>query len=86
MKQYQSSLKEHGIIQSMSQKGNCLDNAVAEGFFGKLKTEFYYCNNLGSVEAFTEELKEYIRYYNKDRIKAALNGLSPIDYGLLNAA
>ena len=86
MKQYQSNLKSHGITQSMSRKGNCLDNAIAEGFFGKLKNEFYYCNSFDSVESFIKELKEYIRYYNEDRIKAALGGLSPVEYRLANTA
>ena len=86
MRQYQDNLAQHGIIQSMSRKGNCLDNAIAEGFFGKLKTEFYYCNTFDSVETFIRQLKEYINYYNKNRIKATLNGLSPVDYRLSNAA
>ena len=42
MEKYQKRLAEKGIIQSMSRKGNCLDNACAENFFGLLKTEFFY--------------------------------------------
>ena len=72
-KHYQKMLKEKGIRQSMSRKGNCLDNACAENFFGLLKTEL-----LHSIEHFIQELHEYIEWYNNKRIK--LNGLSPIDF------
>ena len=82
-KQYQKSLKEHNIIQSMSRKGNCLDNCIVEGFFGKLKNEFYYGEEFKSIEEFIIKLNEYIEYYNYKRIKTALR-TSPVDYRLRN--
>lgn len=83
---YTQMLKDKGIIQSMSRKGNCLDNCMAENFFGLLKTEFYYMNKFCSVEEFKKALIEYITYYNTERIKMGLNGLSPIEFRAQNAA
>jgi putative transposase len=80
MGQYQQTLKDHGITQSMSRKGNCLDNAVMENFFGLLKVEFFYRKKFESVDAFSRGLHEYIHYYNHDRIKEKLKGLSPVMY------
>jgi transposase InsO family protein len=77
---YQQALKEQGITQSMSRKGNCLDNAVMENWFGIMKTEFYYQKKFESVQSFKKELNEYIHYYNHDRIKQKLKGLSPVQY------
>ena len=82
MKRYQRTLYEKGIIQSMSRKGNCLDNAVMENFFGHLKSELLYLQKFLSIEHFISELHEYIQYYNNDRIKLKLNGLSPVQYRL----
>lgn len=78
--QYRHKLNEHGVKQSMSRKGNCLDNAAMESFFGTLKAEFFYLKRFESVEELKEGLEEYIHYYNHDRIKQKLNGLSPVDY------
>lgn len=80
MKQYRYRLKKKGIIQSMSRKGNCLDNAVMENFFGILKSELLYLQSFDSIEHFIEELHKYIYYYNHYRIKAKLKGLSPVEY------
>lgn len=77
---YQKKLKEKGIIQSMSRKGNCLDNAVIENFFGLLKTEMFYKKDFDSTEQLIQEIEEYIEYYNNQRIKSKLHGLSPIAY------
>lgn len=76
-KQYQRMLKKKGIIQSMSRKGNCLDNAVMENFFGLLKTELLYLQEFDSMEHFVAELIEYMDYYNNHRIKEKLKGLPP---------
>jgi transposase InsO family protein len=78
--QYQRALELRGIKQSMSRKGNCLDNATMESFFGTLKSEFFYLNRFDSVDELKTGLDEYIRYYNHDRIKAKLGGLSPVEY------
>jgi len=80
MKPYQKMLKEKGIQQSMSRKANCYDNSVMENFFGILKTEFYNDQVFASIEQFTQELSEYIDYYNNSRIKVKLNGLSPVQF------
>jgi transposase InsO family protein len=80
MKQYQYLLKEKGIIQSMSRKGNCLDNAIIENFFGVLKSELFYIKKFRTIEELKSEIKKYIDYYNNDRIKSNLNKMSPIKY------
>ena len=79
-KQYQRRLKEKGIVQSMSQKGNCLDNAIMENFFGLLKSELLYLREFKDINEFRDELEKYIYYYNNHRIKGKLKGLSPVQY------
>lgn len=79
-KQYQKMLKDKGIRQSMSRKGNCLDNAVMENFFGLLKTELLYLQDFDSLDQFCTELEDYIDYYNNRRIKLKLNGLTPAQH------
>jgi len=64
----------------MSRKGNCLDNAAIESFFGTLKSEFFYLNRFDSLEALDKGLKKYIHYYNHKRIRLKLRGLSPVEY------
>ena len=81
-KQYQKRLKDKGIQQSMSRKGNCLDNSVMENFFGLLKSELLYLKDFESIEEFKVELEDYINYYNNKRIKEKLKGLSPVQYRL----
>ena len=76
-RQYQRMLREKGIRQSMSRKGNCLDNAVIENFFGLLKSELLYLQDFQSMEHFKQELIDYLDYYNNRRIKAKLKGLPP---------
>jgi putative transposase len=80
MKQYQTILKQNGIQQSMSRKGNCLDNAVMENFFGTLKSELFYLNKYESITHLKKDINKYIKYYNNDRIKLNLNGMSPVQY------
>ena len=80
MKNYQHKLTTHKIRQSMSRKGNCLDNAVMENFFGILKSELLYIQEFESMEHFVQELHDYIYYYNYRRIKQKLKGLSPVQY------
>lgn len=80
MKEYQRVLQENNITQSMSRKGNCLDNAVMENFFGRLKVEMFYGEKFDSVEDFIQKLTEYLNYYNYKRISLKLNGLSPVQY------
>jgi len=80
MAKYQAKLKQRGIIQSMSRKGNCLDNSDIENFFGLLKSELFYLQKFDSVEHFKQELVNYIHWYNTKRIKSNLKGLSPVEY------
>ena len=80
MPQYRRCLDSRAITQSMSRKGNCHDNASMESFFGTLKSEFFYLNTFSSIEELQVGIDEYIEYYNQDRIKLKLKGLSPIDY------
>jgi len=80
MKQYQHLLKDKGITQSMSRKGNCLDNAIIENFFGILKSELFYIQKFENVEELKHKIKQYIDYYNNERIKSNLNKMSPIQY------
>lgn len=80
MRHYQQQLKQHGLRQSMSRKGNCLDNASMESFFGILKSECFYGEKFNSVEELEQTVKEYIHYYNHERIKVKLKGLSPVQY------
>lgn len=82
MKQYQKMLTKKGIRQSMSRKGNCLDNSLAENFFGLLKTELFYAKEYTNIDELEKDIIEYIKYYNKNRIKLKLNGMSPVNYRL----
>ena len=61
-------------------KGNCLDNAVMENFFGHLKEEMYYRWDYRNVEELENAVNEYITYWNQKRIKLSLGGLSPVEY------
>lgn len=85
MKSYQRALEKKGVLQSMSRKGNCLDNAVMENFFGILKSELFYVKKYTSVEELKTDIKSYIEYYNNDRIKMKLNAKSPVQYRTLAA-
>lgn len=86
LKQYTGKLKENKIFQSMSRKGNCLDNSPMENFFGILKQEMYYGRIYRSYEELEKAIKKYIKYYNEKRIKDKLGYLSPVEYRLLKAA
>lgn len=78
--EYQRYLREHNIIQSMSRKGNCMDNGAMENFFGRLKVEMFYGEKFSSVEDFIDKLHSYIYYYNNERISLKLKGMSPVQY------
>ena len=82
MAAYRQILAEHGIIQSMSRKGNCLDNAAMESFFGRLKTECFYGREFNTREEIVNAVRDYLDYYNHRRIQLKLKGLSPIQYRL----
>ena len=77
---YRRILAEHGIIQSMSRKGNCLDNTAMESFFGRLKTECFYGREFKIKEEIVDAARDYWDYYNHRRIQLKLKGPSPIQY------
>jgi putative transposase len=80
MKAFQDELRKHKIRQSMSRKGNCLDNAVIENFFAILKSELFYIQQFKSYESLQKAIIDYVHYYNHDRIKLKLNNMSPVQY------
>lgn len=80
MRAYHQILAENDIKASMSRKGNCLDNAAMESFFGRLKVECFYGKRFKTVGEIERAVMDYVRYYNEERIQLKLNGLSPIQY------
>lgn len=80
MKAYQERVKSLGMVQSMSRKGNSLDNSPTENFFGRLKTEMFYPKeyNFKSLKELKETIEEYIEYYNNERIVSRLQA-TPIE-------
>ena len=82
MQEYHKALKDKGIIQSMSRKGNCLDNSPMENFFGKMKNEMFYGfeYTFKSLDELQIAMEDYIEYYNNQRIITKLKGLTPVEY------
>ena len=82
MQEYHNALEEKGIIQSMSRKGNCLDNSPMENVFGKMKNEMFfgYEYTFNTLEELKKEMEDYISYYNNQRITEKLKGLTPVEY------
>ena len=79
MRGYQNILRENGIQQSMSRKGDCLDNSATESFFGWLKTECYYGKRFEMFKQLEKTIHEYIHYYNHERIQGKPKWLSPVN-------
>lgn len=77
---YRCMLTDNGLVQSMSRKGNCLDNAAMESWFATLKTECFYLNRYDSIEQLKPAIGQFIHYYNHQRIRLKLKGLSPVQY------
>jgi transposase InsO family protein len=77
---YREVLQQRSVTPSMSRRGNCLDNAVMESFFGTLKAEFYHLNHFRDLEDLQLGIRRYIHYYNHERIRLKLGGLSPLEY------
>lgn len=80
MQPYRAMLARRGVQQSMSRRGNCFDNAVIESFFGTLKTEYFHFAAPSCIDALQAGVHDYIHYYNHERIKLGLQGLSPVEY------
>ena len=80
MPSYQRLLAKNRISQSMSRKGNCLDNAAMESFFGRMKTECFHGKSFTRIDELEKVINDYVRYYNEERIQLKLKGLSPIQY------
>ena len=82
MKYYQQSLKDKGIKQSFSRKGNCMDNSLMENFFGIMKNEMLYGQEYKykTLDKLKESMIEYINYYNNKRINIKRKGLTPIEF------
>ena len=83
-KYYISQLNKHGIIQSMSRKGNCYDNSIIETFFARLKNEVYYGyeKSYNCFEEFSKAIEKYIYYYNNERIQKKTKWMPPTKYRL----
>lgn len=81
---FHNLLKKYNIQQSMSRKGNSMDNGMMENFFGLLKTEMFYDqeDKYKNIDELILAIDDYINYYNYDRIKLKLKGLSPVNYRL----
>jgi transposase InsO family protein len=79
---WRDRLASLGRTQSMSRKATCLDNAPAESFFGRLKTEFSDGSDYTQPKRFARDLDAWIVWYNTDRIRGPLGGLAPVEYRL----
>lgn len=77
---YRHLLGARSLTQSMSRKGNCLDNAAMESFFATLKSEFFHPNRFQNLDELRKGIQGYVHYYNHERIKLKLKGLSPVQY------
>ena len=86
MQPYRAMLVRRGVKQSMSRKGNCFDNAAIESFFGTLKVEYFYLERPKSIDTLEAGVHDYVHYYNHERIKLGLQGLSPVEYRLRSTA
>ncbi|MER8898352.1 IS3 family transposase [Mesorhizobium sp. M0676] len=80
MSAFQRRLEARGLQQSMSRKGNCLDNAPMESFFAILKSELFHPGTFDTVQSLDDAITDYIDYYNHRRIKLKLKGLAPVQY------
>lgn len=77
---YVSALAENGFVQSMSRKGNCIDNGATEQVFGHLKDEFFRGRDWDTFEEFKRDLEAYIRHWNHVRRQVRLKGLTPVEF------
>lgn len=85
MTEYRKMLSDAFMEQSMSNKGNCYDNASMESFFGILKSECFHNHKFASIDELKKTIVDYVQYYNQDRIRIGLGGMSPVQYRLAHA-
>lgn len=82
--EFKSVLNNNGLIQSMSRKGDCWDNAVAESFFKTIKSEFIYWYDFKSRKDAEMKIFDYIElFYNRNRLHSTVNYMSPVDFEML---
>ena len=77
---FKRKINKAEMVQSMSRVGRCIDNGPMEAFWGTLKSEKYYLNKYSTFEELKNDIEEYIRFYNYERLQKRLNGLSPLEY------
>ncbi len=82
MKEYRKALEDKDIRQSMSRKGNCIDNCIMETFFGRMKNEMFYGHEseYKTFEQFYKAVEDYIYYYNNERIQSKTKWMPPVKY------
>ena len=82
MEPYKKWLKDKGVLQSFSRKGNCMDNSLMENFFGLMKNEMFYGEEatFETLDDLKAAMEEYIRYYNEERISLKRKGLTPFQF------
>jgi putative transposase len=83
---FRKLLDDRDLVQSMSRKGNCHDNASMESFFGVMKSECFHLMKFDTIDQLKQELIAYVKYYNFERISLVLGGLSPVQYRRQHAA
>ena len=77
---YVAKLRENGFVQSMSRRGNCIENGATEQVFGHLKDEFFRGRDWSDFESFKRDLEAYIRHWNHVRRQVRLKGLTPVEF------
>lgn len=85
-KDYRRTTTKVGIKRSMSRTANCLDNASIESFFGHFKSERYDSNVYTTYQSLTDDIDDYMRFYNEERYQETLNSLTPLEYRYQAAA
>lgn len=78
--EYKKTLEDLGIIHSMSRVGKCIDNGPMEGFFGTIKVEKYYLNRYDTLEELKNDISDYVRFYNEERLQKNLGNRNPLEY------
>ena len=79
---YREALKEHGMVQSMSRRGDCWDNSVAESFFSTLEWEHLGRRPVQSTRETRAQVKDFLRFYNHERRHSTMGDVCPVEYEL----